>query len=528
MPWRGPDYDGEFPSLGWAVYDWTRKYLQVPDGPLAGEPLELTDEQLTILVRWYGLDDKGHWLYRRGAKRAPQGWGKSPFLGAICLAELAGPTVFDGWDSQGEPVGVAPGSPWVQVAAVSEDQTDNTFAAAYAMVSNSELAGSVVDVGATRMFLAGRQGRLEPVTASAGSRLGQRITFAVLDETHLWTSRNGGVKLAATIRRNAGKMNGRTFESTNAPLIGEDSVAEKTWKASVAGAAGLLYDAVEAPPVEDLTDTTAVRAALVQSYGDSVRWVDLDRLVLEIADPSTDPADTRRFYFNQLTSGGECPFDMLVWDELADPDRQVKKGARVGVGFVGFSNDRTVLFGCTDDWHLFRIAVWAKPPGADDDWRVPRLDVDTLLRETFSKYRVRGMFADPPMWRSELEVWQSRWGARVLALETRVASRFAPRCDRFATAIRERTLSHDGDVDLRAALAASARRQVRLNDDETDGRTQFVITKTDSRKIDDAVTAILALGAIPPKKSARLVSMADYLCPQCGDLKADCGCKELV
>src|SRR5690348_5886863 len=118
MGWRGAEYEGEFPSLGWQVYDWIVDHLKVPDGPFAGDPLDFTDEQLTLLVRFYGIDDRGKWLFRRASKRAPQGAGKSPFLGAISLAELAGPVRFDGWDASGEPVGTVPSTPWVQIGAV--------------------------------------------------------------------------------------------------------------------------------------------------------------------------------------------------------------------------------------------------------------------------------------------------------------------------------------------------------------------------------------------------------------------------
>lgn len=497
MPWRGPEYDGEFPSLGWQVYEWMAEYLRVPDGPLAGEPFDLTNEQLALLVRWYGLDDHGKFLFRRGSKRAAQGWGKSPLLGGMALAELAGPTRFGGWDASGEPVGVAPPAPWVQVAAVSEDQTDNTYSAAYGMAQDSELAGTVIDVGLTRMFLVGQPGRLEPVTASAGSRLGQRITFAVLDETHLWTRRNGGHRLAATIRRNASKMNGRTFESTNAPLVGEDSVAERTYKAAQAGAAGLLYDAVEAPAVDDLADMVAVRAALKVAYGDSVAWIDLDRLAAEIADPGTDPNDARRFYFNQLTTGGDCPFDMQRFDSLARPDIQVPAGSYVGLGFDGsISDDRTCLWGMwlrTDGLpHLFKVARWAPDLGQP----IVRTDVHSTVAETFSTYRVGRMQADPPQWRDAIEAWAKSYSEDVvLFLETNQPRRFAPECDRFATAIREGAFTHDGDTELRQALAACMRKPVRLSDDETDGRSAFVIVKADTRKIDDAVAAILAVSS---------------------------------
>ena len=159
MPWRGPEYEGEFPSLGWQVLDWAESSFAVPDGPFAGDPLVLTDEQASILVRFYQLDDRGRFVFRRASVRRAQGWGKSPLLAIVALAELCGPSKFDGWDAAGEPVGAPPGTPWVQVAAVSEDQTDNTYTALYTMAAESDLAGADLDVGLTRIFLRGEQGR---------------------------------------------------------------------------------------------------------------------------------------------------------------------------------------------------------------------------------------------------------------------------------------------------------------------------------------------------------------------------------
>lgn len=496
MPWRGAEYDGEFPSLGWQVLDWIEAYLTVPDGPYAGEPLVLSDEQATLLVRWYQLDDRGRFEYRRGVKRAPQGWGKSPFLGATALAELAGPVRFDGWDAAGEPVGSRPVAPWVQVAAVSEDQTDNTYAAAHGMAAESELAADTIDVGITRMFLRGQPGRLEPVTSAAGSRLGQRVTFAVMDETHLWTRRNGGHKLAATIRRNAGKMGGRTFESTNAHLVGEDSVAERSLLASQKAAPGLLYEATEGPAVEDLADREAVLGSLRIAYGDAAMpkgWVDLDRLASEIADPGTDPDDARRFYLNQLVTGGECPVDMQTWAELATV-REVPAGEPIGIGFDGsISDDATVLYGCTRDGFVFEIAAWERPANVEA-WRVPRLDVHEAVRHAFETWQVGLMLCDPAKWYTEIDAWAVAHGEeRVLALDTNQARRFAPACDRWATAVRERVLTHDGTASDH--IAACAKKKVRLADDDGDGRTQFVIVKADTRKIDRAVGVVLAYQA---------------------------------
>lgn len=515
MPWRGAEYDGEFPSLGWQVLDWAQDSFRVPDGPFGGEPLMLTDEQATILVRFYQLDDRGQFVFRRAAVRRSKGWGKSPLLGIVALAELCGPARFDGWDAGGEPVGAPPRTPWIQVAAVSEDQTDNTYAALYTMASESELNGSVLDVGLTRIHLATGTGRLEPVTSAAGTREGQRLTFAVLDETHLWTATNGGRKLAATIRRNAGKMNGRSFESTNAHSPGENSVAESTYEASKKGAVGLLYDSVEAPWVDDLTDRKSVIAGLRVAYGDA-KWIDVERIASEVADPSTGESDARRFYFNQLVSDGGAFVDIPTWQKLVDTSRAPGPKAAIGLGFDGsISDDATALYGCTREGHIFEIETWERPRDAPVDWRVPRLAVHETVKRAFARYRVGRMLCDPPKWWTEIEGWVVEYGEeRVVALDTNQARRFAPACDRFAVSVREGSVSHDGVPDLTRHLAACAKKKVRVADDETDGRSPFVIVKADTRKIDRAVAAVLALEAamtMPEKPRARVLNPYDYV-----------------
>lgn len=509
MPWRGPEYEGEFPSLGWQILEWAEEHFRVPDGPLAGEPLTLTDEQTSILVRFYQTDDRGRFVFRRAAVRRAKGWGKSPLLGMIALAELCGPTRFDGWDADGEPVGVAPVTPLVQIAANAEDQTANTYLALYAMAKESELNGSVLDVGQTRLFLQTGLGRLEPITAAAGTQEGARVTFAVLDETHLWTASSGGKKLAETIRRNVAKMNARTFESTNAHAPGEGSVAEKTFEAWKKGAAGLLYDAVEAPWIDDLTDRRAVIAALEIAYGDA-RWVDVERIADEIADPATSESDARRFYFNQLVNDGGAFVDIQAFQALADPSAGPKPKERIGLGFDGsISDDATALYGCTTAGHIFELAVWERPKDARDGWIVPRHQVHEAVAQAFARYRVGRMLCDPPKWYSEIEGWVQKYGEkRVVALDTNQARRFAPACDRFAVAVREKSISHDGNNGLVRHLAACAKKKVRLADDETDGRTPFVIVKADTRKIDRAVGAVLALEAamtMPKRTPGRVI-----------------------
>jgi hypothetical protein len=497
--------------LGPAIWSWVAEHLLIPDGPRAGDPLVLTSDQVDVLYRFYAVDELGWFKYRRACWRAAQGSGKSPLMAAIALAELCGPTRFEGWSDDGLPIATRPTSPYIQVAAVSEDQSQNVYRASYLMAAESDLAGDVLSVGRMRIDLADRTGMLEPVTASAGSRLGQRLTFAIADETSLWNRKNGGHRLIETLRRNVAKMGGRSAEVTNAHVVGEDSVAERSYKSWLDGADGLLYVAREGPEVTDLTDRAAVRAALSVTYGDSALdrggWVDLDRITADVLDPDTGADQSRRFFLNRLTSGGVTPVDVTKWEKLEKGDRIVADGERIALGFDGsISDDETVLYGCTEDRHLFLIGAWTRPEDAPPRWRVPRGEVHELLAETFERYDVAKMYADPPHWGDEISMWTDQYGGRdgevVVALDTNSGRRFAPLVDAFVTAVEEGTLSHDGNPNLTLHLAACARKTVRLADaDDDDGRIPYVIVKADTRKIDRAVAAILALGAarqVPP------------------------------
>lgn len=494
--WRGPEYEGEFPSLGWDLLDWYETYLRVPSGVNYGKALRLTDEQARFIIRWYALDPRtGHYVFRRGASRRVKGWGKSPMLAAWGIGQLVGPVVFDGWDAQGEPVGKAQLTPWVQIAACSEDQTGNTYSALYSMLADSPALDDFgIDLGRTKVFLKGRPGCvIEPVTASAGSREGQPITDAVMDETHLWLRSNGGQRLAAVLRRNLGKMNGRSLESTNAFVPGEGSVAEDTHSAFEKGERGLLYDAVEGPWVEDLSDKRALRKALRVAYGDA-KWVNLTRVIAEIQDPATEPSDARRFYLNQLVKHDLAAVDPARWKDLAHPETVVPDGARVGLGFDGsISQDATALIGCTEDGHIFELDVWERPLAAGREWRIPRREVHAAVERAFERFSVGRMMCDPPRWQTEISEWAARFGEEtVVFFDTQSTRRMAAACDRFATDLASGQMTHCGSTTLTSHVLAMARKKVRIRDEDGDGRTQFVFNKMDTRKIDAGIGAVLA------------------------------------
>lgn len=514
MPWRGPEFEGEFPSLGWEIIElWADLFPSPRD---EAEPFVLTDSQAMRIVDWYSVHPvTGQFVYRRGCSRRSKGTGKSPIEAAKCITELALPCVFDGWDANGEPVARPWGTgglpaPWVQIAALSEDQDDNTWSPLYYfLTANDAHAADAlgVDAGLTRCFLRGRpDAKIEPVTSRAGSREGQPVTYGCLDETGLMTRTNGGVKLARTIRRNTTKMGGRSYETTNGFAPGEDSVAEQTDKAVRKGATGIFYDAVEAPTTVDGIEVNldapdwVLRRALEEAYEDCW-WVNLDRMVADIRDPDQPWPDSERFFFNWNRKTEGRAVQPARWAELGVERDLPAPGDRIAVGFDGsVSDDSTALIGCTADGWSWEIATWNRPylPDGrpDKSWKVPRLDVDEKVAWVFDRWDVV-MYCDPPKWWTEIATWEQRYGEhRVISFDSFSASLMCPAFDRWLTALAEGTHTHDPtarSATLTSHVLALHKKKQRPTADDADGRTRYLPVKGDGGlKIDAGIADILA------------------------------------
>jgi hypothetical protein len=513
VPWR-PSKPGEAPTLGWLVLDWIAEHLAAPDRT-DYEPFHPTREQALFALRFYELDPKtGRRRYRRGVYSRPKGSGKSPWLAALAAVEGLGPVVPDGWDAAGQPVG-KPWSeirtPWVQLSAVSEDQTRNAWAPLLEMLREGPALDAYPGLEPMETFINLPKGRIEFVTSAATSREGNRPVFAVLDQTEEWKPSNGGVRLAATIRRNLGKTGGSSIESPNAYEPGAGSVAEDSAEYArrivekATKDSGLLYDHREAPPETDMTDRESLLEGLTFAYGDSAKgaggWVDLDRIVAEVWDPATDPQDARRFYLNQVTHASDSWLSQPEWASCLDVDKVIADRDVITLGFDGSRarargvTDATALVGCrVSDGHLFELGVWEQPTG-HDDWQVPTSEVDALVRHAFDRYTVVGFFADPAKWEGWVADWEARYHDRLRVKASREhpiewwfgqLGRVVRALDHFHSAVVDRELTHDGAYALTRHILNARRRP---------GRSGITIAKEhpdSSRKIDAAVAAVLA------------------------------------
>jgi hypothetical protein len=536
MPWRGPEVEGEFPSLGYELVEWLQEFLKVPAGPMYGQPMRLTRDQVEFFVRLYALDEKGRRLWRRASRRASKGKGKSPEGAMFCIAEFAGPVQFAGWDSDGEPMGKARDYPWVQIAACSEEQDHNLYGPMREMLAESALNaenGGNIDTGKTRIeFKNGLPGKIEPVSASAGAREGQPITAAALEETHLWFPSQGGIKLAAVLRRNVGKTNGVTCEFTNAPALGEGSVAEMTMDAANNGTAGLLYDCREGSFVEDPKNPDnrkLVIASLKEAYdnggGRPVPWVDVERQYAETQDPDVTEADVYRFYLNIARKAENRAFDPKAFDALAEPNTNLRDWTGLGytdatIGRSGIAEDEACILvfdgARTRDCAVFtawtlgdtpkhhHVASWARPWNATAGYQHPRGEYKAVAREFIASHNVI-MFAYDSSFRelgSLYEDWTDEYGefdgkseALMMEFPTNEGQRMQKALLRVLEDTGEGLYRHDGHPvvteHVHNAVAVKNR-----------GGWMMLAKEKDSLKIDAAVTLTFGYDLIPLARTA--------------------------
>lgn len=509
-------------SLGPLVACWIEAHCVIPDRDDRGKPFRLYDEQLTFLDRHYELKPAAQvgqlapaFVYRRSLLVRPQKWGKGPLTAAQICAEGVGPVLFAGWAEggevydcrdhgcgcgfefefePGEPMGRAWSTPLIQITALSEEQTENIYGALRPMIEYGPLAELIPRTGEEFIRLPGG-GRVDTVTSSAQSRLGQRITFAPQDECGLWTATNKMLKVADTQYRGLAGMGGRATLTTNGWDPAEASVAQLAFESP---ATDINRDFAQAPANLSYGNKVERRKIHRVVYGDSLKsrggHIDLDSIEAEAADLAhRDIGQAERFFGNRIVYGAGSWLEGIAWDALAAP-RAVPPGSSIVLGFDGSdTDDWTVLRAETAAGYQFtprygpdrRPCVWDP---SQHNGQVPRLEVGAAVDEIMARFTVVRVYADPPGWKSELDAWAEQYGEKVvLRWETyRINQMHAASLRLHTDVVKADTgFSHDGDAQV-AVHVRNARKLARPNQ-------RYVLGKpSQAQKIDGLISSILA------------------------------------
>jgi hypothetical protein len=476
-------------TLGWQIIRWVEENLLGDEG----EPFVLTGEQKRLLLWWYAIDIRGRFVYRKSVVQRIKGWGKDPFAAVIAAVEFVGPCRFEGWLTKDrEDLGLQRGEPlakphpraWIQIAAVSKDQTRNTMKIFPGLFSPECIVEHGIDIGKEIIYAYNGARTIEAVTSSPRALEGGRPTFVIKNETHHWLLNNEGHAMSSVIGRNAAKSKGgtaRVMSITNAYEPSEDSVAQRereAWENERDGLSvntGVLYDSVEASgqaymrlprkPDGSFPSDAEVRAyvgAVVDSVRGDAWWLDVEALLGEIFDEANSVSESRRFYYNQIVTADDAWIDSdLAGGSLVHPlARQYRNEVgnddlRAGWNLVhpddpivmffdgSKSEDSTGLVGCRlDDGYTFLIGVWQRPPGErGKHWLSPREKVDARVieaagwpeRQKKGRFNVVGFFGDPShaqddedssrYWDGLMDTWHQRYKDQLQIWATKTGNR---------------------------------------------------------------------------------------------------------
>lgn len=331
----------DFPTLGYLQASWIAWHCPIPDGFHKGEPFVESDWQLWCTANHGRVRPETPWRpenpiknqafeARRSLIVGPQKLGKSPYAAAKSLVMAVGPDLFCGWAAggekydcrdhgcgcgfvyeylPGEPMGMPWPTPLVQLMATSEEQVDNTWRPLKAMITNGPLA-ELIRVGNQFMRI-GDDGRIDRVTASALSRLGNPTTGFIQDETGTYTKANGLVEVARTMRRGTTAMGGRGFEFTNAWDPSENSTAQQTFESSAPD----LFKFFRQPPANLSYKNKRERRKIHEYVYAGATHIDLDGIEAEAFEMlELDPASAERFYGNRLVRGQGAWLPDGLWE----------------------------------------------------------------------------------------------------------------------------------------------------------------------------------------------------------------------
>jgi hypothetical protein len=522
--------DGEYwllpeRTLGWDALADAGIWLQ----HAPGEPWRFTDEQARFLLWWYALDEDGDFLFRDGVLQRLKGWGKDPLGATVCWIEIAGPARFHSWRDDGTPSAQDVPDAWVQIAAVSLEQTKNTMRLFPGLISDDAKLEYRVQVGKELVHAFNDRRLIQAVTSSPATLEGARSTFVLKNETHHWDSTNQGHDMADVIERNTTKSPdgaARTLAITNAYDPSQDSVGQRdreAWEMMAAGKSlgtGVLYDSLQAPSDAPMT-AEAAPAVIASIRGDSV-WLNVDRIVQSVLDPRNPASRSRRWWYNQIVAADDAWLTPQDIDAAARPELTVEDDDELALFFDGAkSDDATAFVGCRlSDGHVITLGVWQRPPGArGEGWQVNRHEVDQAVRQIFDSRKVAAFFADPShakddedltgFWDGIIDGWHRDYGDRLrlwsvqtgperhsilwdMASPTRTAQ-FTKAAERFVADIEDRAVTHDGNTALTQHLR-NARRYPNRH-----GVSLWKGHRESSRKVD------LAVGAVGARMVRRLV-----------------------
>jgi phage terminase large subunit-like protein len=462
---------------GELVIDFAEAFGVITKDSIAGKqgtPLVLRDWQKELIRNLYAGDGNDGFQSKLALVGMPRKSGKSSVMSILAAYDLFfGP-------KGGEVYSIAAEK---EQARIVFSDTKKTIEANPELLELTKIYRDAIEVISTGSVY-------RVLSAESYSKEGLSPTSIFADELHAHQSRElfDVMSLAMGARGNQAHMVAITTAGVKTDRTGQDSIAYNLYQYGQKVSRGEVIDASffmawwEAPPESDHRDPETWRLAN-PGYGDICDAADFESAVRRTPEP-----EFRTKRCNQWVSSATGWLPTGSWEACAGEIDLTDKDYIIG--FDGsFNGDSTVLVGATveEQPQVFMIKAWEKDITIhDDQWRVDILDVENTIREYVkANPRIKEIACDPYRWSRSMEILQDE-GYPIVEYPSTNARRMVPACARFADAVLDGNMIHDGDPLLARHLSNAVVKVDNL------GPRIVKENRNSNRRIDAAVAAVIA------------------------------------
>jgi phage terminase large subunit-like protein len=462
---------------GELVIDFAEAFGVITKDSIAGKqgtPLVLRDWQKELIRNLYAGDGNDGFQSKLALVGMPRKSGKSAVMSILAAYDLFfGP-------KGGEVYSIAAEK---EQARIVFSDTKKTIEANPELLELTKIYRDAIEVISTGSVY-------RVLSAESYSKEGLSPTSIFADELHAHQSRElfDVMSLAMGARGNQAHMVAITTAGVKTDRTGQDSIAYNLYQYGQKVSRGEVVDPSffmawwEAPPESDHRDPETWRLAN-PGYGDICDAADFESAVRRTPEP-----EFRTKRCNQWVSSATGWLPTGSWEACAGEIDLTDKDYIIG--FDGsFSGDSTVLVGATveEQPQVFLIRAWEKDIQIhDDQWRVDILEVENTIRDYVkANPRIKEIACDPYRWSRSMEILQDE-GYPIVEYPSTNARRMVPACARFADAVLDGNMIHDGDPLLSRHLSNAVVKVDNL------GPRIVKENRNSNRRIDAAVAAVIA------------------------------------
>ena len=462
---------------GELVIDFAEAFGVITKDSIAGKqgtPLVLRDWQKELIRNLYAGDGNDGFQSKLALVGMPRKSGKSSVMSILAAYDLFfGP-------KGGEVYSIAAEK---EQARIVFSDTKKTIEANPELLELTKIYRDAIEVISTGSVY-------RVLSAESYSKEGLSPTSIFADELHAHQSRElfDVMSLAMGARGNQAHMVAITTAGVKTDRTGQDSIAYNLYQYGQKVSRGEVVDPSffmawwEAPPESDHRDPETWKLAN-PGYGDICDAADFESAVRRTPEP-----EFRTKRCNQWVSSATGWLPTGSWEACAGEVDLTDKDYIIG--FDGsFNGDSTVLVGATveEQPQVFLIKAWEKDITIhDDQWRVDILDVENTIREYVkANPRIKEIACDPYRWSRSMEILQDE-GYPIVEYPSTNARRMVPACARFADAVLDGNMIHDGDPLLARHLSNAVVKVDNL------GPRIVKENRNSNRRIDAAVAAVIA------------------------------------